>query len=239
MQHNGIPLKDLGLTQNQINTIKDTYPQLEQLFSDTYKLPTQLIKDGLNGYETNTDYLLQIYNTHNIKPETLFNYGSDVFTYANKNATEDEQTEIIASADTQLTSNSIQETKNELQELKTTLPTDTYFKFLSQQYQQKATNLKNLQYKTKPEIGEIWKLNLVNAKNITVKDDADEIPITVEVEQFLIDSDEINKSFTDSPALVSIVGNYEEYSRISKGDILIVTPNAFRDGTRLTTANSQ
>jgi len=236
-KYNAVPLSQFELSDTDINTIKESYPEFENIFdtNNTFAIPLKLIEEGLENEGVNTDLLLNIYQTKNIHPTTLFEYCATIFKHASKH-NQTKQKEIIATIDSQYNNKTQQEIKKELSQLEQHIQT-TFFEFLKNNYQQKANELSTkLQYNTDktPQKDDVWEINLLNIQG--TKQTNQNKPITVAIEDFIIPK-ENNNTFFDSPALVRVVGEYTEYNGIEEGNIFIATPNAFSNGQYITNLN--
>lgn len=237
--YTAVPLKQLNLSADQIAEVRNQYPDFENVFDtdSNYAIPLSLIQTGLEGEEINTNFLLEFFQETNIRPATLFEYCATVFNFVSQEDPET-QKEIIAVVDTKGTDTDPQDVKDELNELEQHIDGASFFDFLKINYQQKADELsERLQYEPEhePKEDDVWEINLVNVQGVDA--DTDSKPITVVIEGFIIPEDVETETFFDSPALVRVVGEYEEYPGLGEGDLFVATPNAFADGTHITNLN--
>lgn len=228
-----IPLRNLGLTQRQIASIERRYIDLREMFPEEYKLPTKLITGGIDNHEINSTYLLQIYKEYEIRPERLFEYGASVFSLAESTTDAQTQKQLIAEADASISNSHVDQVYDELSELEQHIEEPSFFRFLARNYARKSHELeKRLKYDETPDINDVWEINLLNAQGQEFKKETvSEVLVTVVVEAFVLPDEVADEGFSDSPAVVSIVGEYEEHKGIEEGGLLVATPNAFRDGT--------
>lgn len=229
-----IPLSALGLSEKHIESIATRYDDLAVMFDNgEYQLPTKIIRGGINEQEINSDYLLKVYKQHEIRPERLFEYAAAVFSIANTVTSSSDQKRLIAEADAQISDNDVDEVFNELTALEEHITENSFFKFLAVNYARKSHDLeKRLKYEETPDIKDVWEINLLNAQGPDIDvGDGEDMLVTVVVEAFILPDEMAEESFSDSPALVSIVGEYEEYDGLEEGALIVATPNAFRDGT--------
>lgn len=229
-----IPLSSLGLSKQQVASIENRYPDLEAMFAGgEYKIPTKLIVGGIGNQKINSRYLLQMYKQYEIRPERLFEYGASVFSLADQTTDAQTQKRLIAEADASISESDIDQVYNELQRLEEYIDDETFFRFLASNYARKSHELeKRLKYEETPNINDVWEINLLNAQGQEFEEHTvDEVLVTVVVEAFVLPEEVANKGFSDSPAVVSIVGEYEEHKGIEEGGLLVATPNAFREGT--------
>lgn len=236
--YDAVPLTALQLSSDQIDAIRNQYPEFDGVFQTDadvdYAIPLSLIESGLEGEEVNTTFLLEFFQETNIRPATLFEYCATVFNYVSQ---KDPQTQkdIIATVDAQNNDTSADDVRDELDQLEKHIDGSSFFDFLKINYQQKANDLsEQLQYENeeKPKENDVWEINLVNVQGVDADDDTK--PITVVIEGFIIPDEVETETFFDSPALVRVVGEYDEYMGLEEGDMFVATPNAFANGTHIT-----
>lgn len=234
--YNAVPLTTLGLTEDDINYIRENYPQFEHTFTtDTdsnFAIPIDLIKSGYDESPVNTDLLLKVFKHEDITPTELFEYCVDVFRLASKQSPE-QQKNAIAAADHYATGIDKQQVRSELNQLETQTDNASFFDILQVNYNQQLKELqKRLKYDETPDPEDVWEINLVNIQGVQETDETK--PITVVVEDFIMPDETEANSIFDSPALVRIVGEYDEYTGLEEGDLFVATPAAFADGKYIT-----
>jgi len=235
-QYTSVPLSILGLDEDDIQYFHENYPKFKQIFTVEseydFGLPIDLIKSGYEESGVNTDLLLTVFKNENITPTELFEYCVDVFRIASRQ-TPSEQKQAIAEADQYATGVAKEEVLEELDALEQQTENASFFDILRVNYTHQLEELqKRLRYDETPDPEDVWEINLVNVQGAEEQDG--EKPITVVVEDFIMPDDVESNSIFDSPVLVRVVGEYEEYSGLEEGDLFVATPAAFADGNYIT-----
>lgn len=234
--YTSVPLSVLGLDDGDIKYFRENYSQFTNTFSNgndcEFGIPIDLIKSGYDESSINTDLLLTVFKQENITPTELFEYCVDVFRIASRQ-TPTEQKQSIAAADHHATGISKEEVLEELNTLESQTENASFFDILRVNYTHQLEELqKRLKYDETPDPEDVWEINLVNVQG--VEEQEGEKPITVVVEDFIMPDDVESESLFDSPVLVRVVGEYDEYSGLEEGDLFVATPAAFADGKYIT-----